>query len=353
MPPKPLSYNEIAKLLSDNFLNEEDKKQRCKYFQTKLTTGYKSYRKTIGQDHEVFSYDLFAFEVINRHNRRYFVGTQDFKNTYFKNDTYLDSLIKDTIVKFQTLGNRDYILQRKREDIGDVDIIVNQYLRLIKDCDRGPKGLVKRLAEKSLTNMIVGIDLIARGFIEEALILWRSYLEEITVLIILNKFPNEPLETRFMTNKEDTLVNLGLKDATSAHKDNLRGQTTKHLGKKSAKEWEILRFSWVGNLIKKQDYSSATLRNLAGLSDYDPHYVFTSIFVHERDINDNDIKIMRLSDYALILYWKLFDETLRPLLMKLYPIPKNLPLDKSESDIRAYLRRKFGERFNEMAAALS
>lgn len=354
MTHKVISQNEIAKLLFDVFPNEQDRVKRLRYFQTKLKSGYELYRKNVGNEGEVFSADLFAFEVINRHNRRYLFETNEFKNTYFNHDSYIDSLVRETMTKFNTIGNRDYILQRKMEDIGDIDIITEQYLRLVteKMSEEKDESLMKRLALKSLQKMVIGVDLVARGFIDESLILWRSFLENVTIVKIMKDYPNEPLETRFKTNKQDTLVDIGITEATSAHKDNLRDQTKKHLGKKSAKSWEILRYSWVGNLIKEQDYSSSTLRDLAGISDFNPHYNFTSLFVHERDIQNDDVKILRLSDYALMLYWKLFDDVLRPLLDQIFAFPKKLPLDKSEKDIRAYLKRKFGERLNELASLL-
>ncbi len=352
---KKLSFNEIASRLGDKINSEQDRTKRIMFFQPKLVSGYEKYRKKVTNEHQLFSEEQFADELLRRHNNRYSYERQSFHDDYFNHETYIDSLVSDTITKLLIVGHKDYTFQVKERFVNDLDIICDQYVKLVNNASlmTTAKTLVRQIAKKALDKMAVGVDLIARNFIDESLIIWRSFLEDVTIVKIIYDFPDQPLEARFMTNKQDTLVDLGIIQASSAHKNSLRDQTKKHIGHKSARHWEILRYSWVGCLLREKDYSSAKMRELVGLDDFNPHYNFTSIFVHQRTIDDQDLSLFSLGDYALMLYWKLFDQVLKKIIVALFDLEKKLPLDTSEKDIRRYLKRKFDEKFKEFTASLS
>ncbi|MGD9813067.1 MAG: DUF5677 domain-containing protein [Bacilli bacterium] len=350
-----LTYNEIACLLDEDFENEAERKEKCQCFQDLLVKGYSDYKKQAASDQEIVAFSEFSLDVFARHKRNIGGHTLDFKRTYHRDKNYLNALVKDSVQKLNEKATATYIFKVQNENVADIDILINKYVLAIRDrLKEGEFNTVSgQLMIKALNKFSSGIHLITRNFIDEALIIWRSFLEDVTIVKILRDNQDKKLESKFLTNKERTLVDLGFINENTPYAESVSDQSRAHIADRRANYWEILRFSWIGNLLKENDYTSNDLRKLAKLDEYSVHYKFTSVFVHERLISDEDVQVLPLNDYALYLFWKLFDEQLRTMLIAYFKLDDNLKVDKSEKAIRKYLRLEFNERFKELAGIIA
>ena len=350
-----LTYNEIVCHLDESFSSENERKEKCQSFQDLLIRGYNAYKKQADVDQEIVAFSEFTLDIFARHKRNIGGRTTEFKRTYHHDKNYLESLVRDSIQKFNETATADYIFKRQNENIADIDININKYVLAVRSClsQNIYNTVTGQLMLKALNKYASGIHLITRNFIDEALIIWRSFLEDVTIIKILLAHTDDKLASKFLTNKERTLIDLGFIHANTPYGESVTDQSRAHLADNSAKDWEVLRFSWIGNLLKEKDYSSNQLRVLANLDEYSVHYKFASVFVHERLINDQDVKVLALNNYALYLYWKLFDEQLRVPLLNYFHLAEQLNVEKSEKAIRKYLRLEFNERFKELAGILS
>lgn len=347
-----LSYKEIEALLKQKFNDEDEAKIVYRYFQNHLTSGYERYKKQLTKGEESKSFQVFVKDVIARHQRKMNTATQDFKQSFYKIDAYLLQLVDETIGHFNK-SNDSPIASSENVSINDIYTIIATYKRAMQTfkIDIEERDPLRHLCLKAIYRFESGINLIRLSCPDEALIVWRSFLEMVTIIKVIYLNPKLNLASRFFVNKQRALAILGLVPVTSGQMDSLNEQTKSHAAKGSTQYWDLYRFSWVSELMSN-DTSSSKLREIAQLSNYDSHYRFTSLFVHERLIKDSNIKIMPLIDYALQLYWRLFDNELRDVVKELFEIAREDTPTKEEKDVRAHLKID-REKFDEMSRLMS
>lgn len=333
-----LSYKEIEGLLKQAFVDENEQKAVCHYFQNHLARGYERYKKQLDKGDTPKPFLIFVKDVIARHHRRMNTALQEFKKNYHKDNQYIASLVEETISHWQKSKDSP-LTASENVSINDITTIVSTYQLAMKNyrIDIEERDPLRHLCLKAMHRFASGVHLIRLGYADEALIVWRSFLEMVTIIKVITLHPKQNLASRFYVNKQHALAVLGLLPATSGQIDSLYEQTKSHASKGNTQYWDLYRFSWVSELMGN-DLSSSKLRELALLSQYDGHYRFTSLFVHERLIKDNNIKIMPLSDYALQLYWRLFDNELRDIIQDLFMISREVAPSKEEKEVRAHLK---------------
>lgn len=351
---KLLTFNEISACLNEDFRDEQEKTAKCRIWQKLLTNSYKEYKKQVPDDNEIVAFPEFTRDLFARHARMLVSKTKAFHHTYHQDQNYLTSLVNKTIEKFKHLANPDFVFKRQNEQSADLDIVLNYYLLKVPNTStKTHPDPIGALLRQALKKCGAGVHLLTRNFVDEALILWRACFEDLAIVKVLLKYPDKKLDRAFLTNKTKTLHDLGFGTNNQKHVESIHKQVQSHIDDKHAYEWELLRYSWLKDCINDGDYSASKVRTLAELDDYSKHYKFTSVFVHERLIDDRDVKILPLADYALCLYWKLFDDHLRNLLIDYFHLDDLQDVEKLEVEIRKFLKSEFQERFKEISAVLA
>lgn len=348
-----ISFKEIDALLQEKNHDEATLKEIYRVFQKHLSEGYDRYKKHLDKHLTPKPFSFFAKEVIARHKRKMKTSLLSFQSQYYKDEDYLQSLIIETINKCTKEVDLPLRNEKENASISDIETIVSAYLIAMDHykTDIEERDLLRHLCHKAMRRFASGMTLVSHHYPDEALIVWRSFLEIVTIIKVIYLYPNKNLDKQFYVNKQYVLAVLGLLPTTSEHRDSLIEQAKSHAAKGASQYWELFRFSWVSDLLNK-DHSSSKLRELAKLSAYDGHYRFTSVFVHERLIKDSDVKIMSLNDYALQLYWRLFDTELRDILKELFEISREMTPEKEEKDVRAHLKLD-REKLDEMTRLMS
>ncbi|MGI6714333.1 MAG: DUF5677 domain-containing protein [Bacilli bacterium] len=350
-----LTFNQILSCLHENFETEQEKTDKCRTWQKLLQTSYKNYKRQVAEDTEIVDFQDFSRDLFARHERALASKTNLFRHTYHQDDAYLSSLAKKTIDKFNQMATANFVFKRQSEQSADFDIVLNYYLQKVPATsgDKTNPDTIGDLLRQALKKCGAGIHLLTRNFVDEALILWRAFLEDMAIVNVMILHQKKKLDRAFLTNKTRTLHDLGFGLDNPKHVDSISKQVNVHIDDKQAKDWEMLRFSWLKDCISDKDYTSSKVRSLAGLEEYSKHYKFTSVFVHERLISDEDVKILPLADYALCLYWRLFDEELRNKLLDYFALQKMKEVEKLEKEIRLFLKSKYQERFKEFSRILA
>lgn len=345
-----LSRNFVENLLKDNKQISENTNEKINYFRDAIKKAYPDYRKTFKNNAKPF--EEFAENVLLRHSHRILNKNIDFQKSYFKNQSYIEKLIKDTFKAEEAKLNPNHTFTRDSYIDPNIlsfqNLIDRRYQTFMK---LDPKSIPEKdkslfqLFERFFEELISGVMLLEHEYLNDAFILWRSLLETTTILTIL-------INNRQLIGKFEERRNIALRrvKVITAGKDTMSDKTNEarsHLGVKNVAPYIAERFGWAGELIKNRDYSMATLLDIAGLSDLNAHYGFASVFVHEYLIRPTDLAHeIDFYQYLLTLYFKLY-ELVRVPLSKLFTNDLE-DAKKLEEGIRAEVKT-FSGPFNDFS----
>ncbi|MDY0345193.1 MAG: DUF5677 domain-containing protein [Bacilli bacterium] len=303
-----ISHNFVRKFLEESNDRYPHSNEKLTYFCTNIKDGYTRYKANRNDAAGIKTLEQFAIEIIHAHNAKIKSQTENFKCHYFRQEDYILKIIND---KCESLINKNdpthiftYVNPQEDPRVDRLKEIINFYYKYTT-ADTG-SDVDKLLAKRIINQMISGVRLISVKQYADAFIIWRSLLENVSYLKILDK-GGKKTSNLFAERKNVMKKVLRLSPSTTAEMESLNEQA-RHQAK-SATWWEQQRFVWAKHVVNiKDNVSAKSLQKAAGLGKYYPHYQVASIFTHEYLFNESDFKIISLPDYIVNLYWRAFDE---------------------------------------------
>ncbi|MFA5421799.1 MAG: DUF5677 domain-containing protein [Bacilli bacterium] len=335
-----MSHNFIRKNLVENEVRYSYHKEKLQYFCDHINAGYREYKRAQSAAAGHKTLEEFAIEIIRAHNAKIKNETEDLKQNYYKQPSYIKKIIKDKcgllISKNDPSHIFTYVNPQEDARVDRLKEIINGYYSLAKDAGG---DLSKALARRIFDQMVSGVRLLSDNHHSDAFIIWRSLLENISYLKIVLRGGTKTANL-FLVRKSDTKKILGLATASKAEIDNINLQNDNRLKRKSATWWEKQRFAWAQSAIRsKDDLSAKTLQEAVGLEKYYPHYQVASIFTHEHLLDAADFKVIPLVDYLINLYWRAFEEIRMDIILLFGLSDDDLNfIKKHEESIRKLLR---------------
>jgi hypothetical protein len=307
---KELSHNFIRKMLEESEVLYPYTKEKLQYFCEHISDGYREYKRNRSTAAGHKSLEEFAKEIIQAHNVKIKGEILDLKMNYYKQPSYIKKIIKDKCTSLISKNDPDHIFTyvNPKDDsrIDRLKEIINGYFSIIKNDN--DSAVNKLLIKRIIDQMVSGIRLMSVKHYADAFIIWRSLLENISYLKVVNRGGTKTANL-FVARKNETKKILGLSASSRAELESINTQVDNRLKRRSATWWEKQRFAWAkGVLSSKEELSAKILQEKMGLDKYYPHYQVASIFTHEHMLNEDDFVVISLLDYLINLYWRVFEE---------------------------------------------
>lgn len=340
----------VISRLKDNSQICPNSNDKADYFRSATIKAYPVYKKAMGEKGR--SYESFVDIVLRRHSHTILNQSVDFQKNYFKNDTYISKLIKDTIKAEEAKADLDHTFTR-----GDyIDPVILQFENLV---DRRYKNLLAvdqkafdyenltlfTLTKRFFEQLISGLVLLEREAYNDAFIVWRSLLETTTTLVILSNHPK--LTGKYTERQKSALRRMKIIAADkNVQLDKLR-EAQSHLGQKNVPWYTAERFGWAGSLLTSKEFNLKALLDVIKLGMLHRHYTFASLFVHEYLITPTILKMdIDFQNYLLTLYFRLYEQV-RVIVSDKFTNDLS-DAKKLEGGIRAEIKN-FATRFNDFS----
>jgi hypothetical protein len=327
-----LSYRKIAKYLKEKYNCEDGKqKERYRFFQETIGSGYQTYRKKTGHANNVISIDCFAEKVCGDFTAKR--KTSDINSNIQQNAHFLISIIDtaiDNLIQTHHANNHN--------DVGDstVESLKNIIYFYHKHANQASqRSNLHLLYLRVIDQMVSGITLISEKKLPEAAIIYRALLETLAYAKVMKDYGSS-VSGSFNTRKRNVLGHLNIVTLSSQEENSIQKQS---MNRANASEWswEVARFAWIKPVFPKdKNITSQTLLEFAGLAQFYSHYQLASIFTHEYLVNEADFKIISLKEYLINIYWKTFDEKIRVDVKEAFALeaPATKDIEKREKAFR-------------------
>jgi len=304
-----ISQTFVSKNLSENKILYPDIKDKLAYFCMHISLGYREYNRNRNESAGHKSIEEFAKEVIAIHNKKFESLVGEIKANYYKQPQHIEKIIKDYTASLISKNNPDHLFTNVNPiDDPRVDRlkeIINGYICLINK-DKSPE-LLKIHAKRILIQFVSGVRLLSVNHYADSFIIWRSLLESVSYFKIVIGGSSKT-SSMFIERKDSTKKILGMVTTTKAEMNSINTQIENRKIGKKASWWEKQRFSWAKNALIGKELSSKSIQEAAKMGKFYPHYQVASIFTHEYLIDEDDFKTIKLLDYLINLYWRVFEE---------------------------------------------